>query len=272
MGFEHATFGIFIFICFFVFLILFYISKAKKQTNLYIRRIPGVDAIDEAIGRSVELGRPVSFSTGLTAISPVLYAVLGTLHYVAQKVATYKNKFFLPQNEPEVMVIVEDLVKDAYKESGNLSDFDSSNIMFLSDEQFAYAAGYMGLCEREQFGTCFLFGYFAAESLILAEAGQSVGAMQIAASISPEQVAFFICTCDYTLIGEELFASGAYLSKEPIQTGSLYAQDRLKLFFMLLIICGVLISTVNSVWDLDLKNVENLFSFELSSFLGRESE
>ena len=89
-----------------------------------------------------------------------------------------------------------------------------------------------------------MFGVFAAEALVLAEAGQQVGARQVAASVSPEQVAFFICTCDYTLIGEELFGASAYMSREPVQVATLAAQDRLKLFFIALIIIGVLLATL----------------------------
>jgi hypothetical protein len=106
----------------------------------------------------------------------------------------------------------------------------------------------MGLVHREKAGAAFMFGVFAAEALVLAEAGQQVGARQVAASVSPEQVAFFICTCDYTLIGEELFGASAYLSREPVQVATLAAQDRFKLLFVGLIVVGVIVTTVNSLW------------------------
>jgi hypothetical protein len=99
---------------------------------------------------------------------------------------------------------------------------------------------------REKAGAAFMFGAFAAEALVLAEAGQQVGARQVAASVSPEQVAFFICTCDYTLIGEELFGASAYLSREPVQVATLAAQDRLKLLLLGLIIVGVLLATLQA--------------------------
>ncbi|NBW40728.1 hypothetical protein EBR25_06965, partial [bacterium] len=109
-------------------------------------------------------------------------------------------------------------------------------------------------------------------SLILAEAGQQVGAMQVAASVSPEQVPFFICTADYTLIGEELYASSAYLSREPVQLGSLAGQDVAKLIFVILIIAGVLIATWNSVFpDAQIINIEAILRYqwvELFSFFG----
>ncbi len=227
--------------------VLYYIRRARKGDALYVRKIAGIEAIDEVCGRCAELGRPTSFAVGLTGIGPVLYACLGVLYHVARKSAQYKNRLLLPQNQPDVMAVSEETVRDAYRDEGKSSFFDSRDTVFLSDEQFAFAAGYAGLIQREKVGGAFLFGTYAAESLVLAEAGQQAGAMQVAATTSPEQVAFFITACDYTLIGEELFAASAYLTREPVQLGSLCGQDIAKLFFFVLMIVGVLCATINAV-------------------------
>ena len=246
-GVEHAN----LVICILTFCLLFpvaiYIRKAKQTANLYVRRIAGIDAIDETLGQSVEAGRPVIFTTGLSSINPILYACLGVLYYVAKRSATYKNKLYVPQYDPEVLAVAEDTVSTAYAEAKRSSYFNPDNLPYWSSEQFAYAAGYVGLVHRENIGGAFLFGEFAAESLILAEAGQQIGAKQVGATISPEQVPFFIVACDYTLIGEELFGAAAYLTRDPIQLGSLYAQDRAKLIVLLIIVIGVILATINSL-------------------------
>jgi hypothetical protein len=144
-------------------------------------------------------------------------------------------------------VLTDATLQNAYRSENKFSQYDSSSLRFLSEEQFAYASGYMGLIHRENVGAAFLFGRYAAESLILAEAGQQIGAVQVAATTSPEQVPFFITACDYTLIGEELYAAGAYLSEDPVQTGSLRGQDFGKLLFFVLILFGVFQATYYSV-------------------------
>lgn len=245
--------------------VVYYIYTAKKGKKLFVRRISGIDAVDEAIGRAVELGRPVSFTTGLTNVSPVLYATLGVLKHVASSLAKYKEPLLVPQNNPEVMAIVENSVQDSYRRVNRLSYYDPKGIRFLSEAQFAYASGYMGMVHRENVGSAFLFGYFAAESLILAEAGRQVGAMQVGASVSPEQVAFFICACDYTLIGEELYAASAYLSKDPIQVGSLRGQDLAKMFIMSFIALGIFLITLNTVYSFNTKYVNHIFQIFLGS-------
>ena len=86
-------------------------------------------------------------------------------------------------------------------------------------------------------------GAFFAESLVLAETGNSIGAIQIAGTAMPAQLPFFIAACDYTLIGEELFAASAYLSREPRQLGSLKGQDIGKVFILIFAIGGILLAT-----------------------------
>jgi hypothetical protein len=86
-------------------------------------------------------------------------------------------------------------------------------------------------------------GYYYAESLLLAETGASTGAIQIAGTDSVSQLPFFITACDYTLIGEELYAASAYLSREPLLLGSLKGQDVGKALITLLIIIGVVAAT-----------------------------
>ena len=245
-GVEHATPGMLLILVIVCGAVLFFMQRARAGKEIYVRRIPGIDAVDEAVGRAAELGRPVSFSTGLAAVGPVLFAALGVLYYIAKKTAAYSTHIFVPQSAPDAMAIVEDVVHDAYRNAGKASAFDPQCVRFLSEDQLAYASGYMGLLHRENVASAFLFGSFAGEALILAEAGQQIGAMQVAASVNPEQVAFFVAACDYTLIGEELFASSAYLSREPVQLGSLVGQDVAKAIFFFLIVAGVIIASCKS--------------------------
>lgn len=244
---EHATPAVLVLMALFVGPVLYAIHQAKKGKSYFVRRIPGIDAIDDVIGRAVELGRPLSFTTGITGLSPLLYACLGTLRYIGRKAACFSERLFIPCSDPQVLVLSEATLQNAFIDERKFAHYDPSLIRFLSEDQFAFASGYQGLIHRENVGGAFLFGSFAAESLILAEAGQQIGAQQVAATTSPEQVAFFITACDYTLIGEELYAAGAYLSQDPAQMGSLRGQDIVKLLLMLLLLVGIAEATVRSV-------------------------
>jgi hypothetical protein len=110
---------------------------------------------------------------------------------------------------------------------------------------------------RNQPATCIYMGAFFAESLILAETGHSVKAIQIAGTAMPTQLPFFVAACDYTLIGEELFAASAYLSQDPKLLGSLRGQDFGKGFAMVFILAGSVIATLNALTGGSLTGVIN---------------
>jgi hypothetical protein len=88
-------------------------------------------------------------------------------------------------------------------------------------------------------------GEFYAESLIFAETANSVGAIQVASSTESTQTPFFIAACDYVLIGDEFYAASAYLTRQPVLTGSLVGQDWSKILFMLLIFVGAVSTTID---------------------------
>ena len=224
----------------FGFFILLYMTRAKHDPNLFIRRIAGLDALDDAVGRSTEMGKPIMYILGIGAITdlPTL-AGLNILGEVSKKAFEYGTQVRVPCYDPVVMTTAQEVVKQSAYEVGRPDAFNKNDIMYLTQDQFGYAAGCDGMMIREKPGAIFLQGTFYAEALILAETGHSVGAIQVAGTTMTSQLPFFVAACDYTLIGEELFAASAYLSKDPKQLGSLRGQDIGKAIFVSTIIIGV---------------------------------
>ncbi len=238
------------------------VSKAKKQ-GLYIRRIAGLDAIDEAIGRATEMGKPIYYSTGINGMSAVdTIASLSILGEVSKKVAEYDSIIKVPHYDPIVMSVAKETVKQSYIETGRPDSYHEDSNFFLSSDQFSYAASLDGMIERERPAACFFMGYFLAESLLLTEVGATTGAIQIAATNSESQLPFFFTSCDYTLIGEELFAAGAYLSKDPMLLSVLKLQDFGKLFMVAAVIIGGLVIAIAAGFHCDgfVNGLLNLFT------------
>lgn len=221
-------------------LILWKILSARRGRELFIRKIPGVDAIDEAVGRATEMGRPILFSTGLGGLDIVTLQALAIVGRVARLAAQYRTRLILPMVDTVVLPIAEEICREAYNEAGQPEAFNPDDVRFLSGSQFAYASGVVGIMNRERVSANFMFGSFFAEALILAETGQSVGAVQVAGTPSTLQVPFFIVSCDYTIIGEEYYATSAYLTREPTLLGSLVGQDYGKILLGVAIALGVL--------------------------------
>ncbi len=235
--FNTKRINILIGIVVFFTLILYYISHAKRGKKLFIRRIAGLDAVEEAVGRATEMGKPILYVPGLSSVSDIAtIAAINILGEVAKKTAQYETTLLVPNRDPIVYTVAREVVKEAYTSVGRPDVYKADNIFFITDSQFAYAAAVDGIMVREKPATNFFLGMFWAESLILAETGATTGAIQIAGTDSIYQLPFFITACDYTLIGEELYAASAYLSREPLLLGSLVGQDYGKLVIMIVVV------------------------------------
>ncbi|UCD18713.1 MAG: fibronectin type III domain-containing protein [candidate division WOR-3 bacterium] len=226
-------------------LVIYYIRRAHAGGRLFVRKIAGLDAIEDAVGRSTEMGRPILYSFGLSYLNEVwTLASLSILYRVAQKCGEYSTRLLVPHYDPLVMSAAQETVKQAYTETGRPDLYDERDNPFLTADQFGYAAGVDGMMMREKPGAVFWQGYFYAESLILAETGHSVGAIQIAGTTSVEQIPFFVAACDYTLIGEEMYAASCYLRPEPQMLGSLKGEDLTKAMIIVFLLCGAVLGTL----------------------------
>lgn len=221
-------------------LVVFFIEKAKKSGHLFIRRIAGLNALEEAVGRATEMGRKILYIPGILSVSEIqTIASLSILGYLSKLTANYGAKIEVPNIDPLTYSAARETVKQAYVEAGKPDQFKEDMVTYITYDQFAYTAAVTGKMVREKPAANFLIGSFFAESLILAETGYSTGAIQIAGTADLPQLPFFVTACDYTLIGEELFAASAYLSKEPVLMGSIKAQDVIKAVIMIVIGAGI---------------------------------
>ncbi len=260
--FHKKRLNVLVFLIFYSFFLFFYLGKAKKGEALFLRKIPGLDAVDEAVGRSTEMGRPLLYILGLGYISDIAtLAGLSILGRVAKKVAEYESDILVPCYDPIVMAAAQEITKQGYMEAGRPDLYKEKNIFFLTQDQFGYAAGVDGIMLREKPGAIFFQGYFYAESLILAETGYSIGAIQIAGTTAITQLPFFIAACDYTLIGEEMFAASAYLTRDPLMVSTIKGEDVAKMFFMGFITLGTILGSLPI-----LSNLYNLIMNFLQTF------
>ncbi|PLX17408.1 MAG: hypothetical protein C0601_07555 [Candidatus Muiribacterium halophilum] len=256
---ETSRFPVLIGLILFAFVIIYYIQKAKSGQHIFIRRIAGLNAIDDALGRATEMGKPVLYVPGIGGISELqTLASISILGHIAKKTASYETDLYVPLRDPMVYSTATEVVRESYLGAGRPDAFRENMVEFLTSDQFGYVAGVDGYMVRENPAANFYLGSFWAESLILAETGNSVGSIQIAGTANPSQLPFFIASCDYTLIGEELYAAGAYLSTDPKSKGSLKGQDMGKLAVMIVIIVFALLNVVRNATGMEsLSNMLN---------------
>ncbi len=232
--------------------IMIWVMIARARTGRKIpevKKIAGLEAVDEAIGRSTEMGRPVSFVPGIYDVSePQTLAAFGIIAHVSKQCARYDTKFLALTADPTAYAVIEEITRQGYLEEGRPDAFNPDDVRFLSAEQFAFTGAVIGIFERERPAANIMVGSFYAESLMLAETGSFQGMIQIGGTANTAQIPFFVAACDYALIGEEIYAASAYLSKEPVMYGTVVGQDLLKMIVWVLIIVGAVIATINPEW------------------------
>jgi len=225
-----------------IMIMLYEVRLAKNSSeDIFLRTIPGLKAVEEAVGRSTEMGRPILYVPGIMDMNEVeTVAGVVVLGHVANMTAQYETELDVPVARAIVMQSARQVAKEAYMTQGRPEMYNEDMVHYVTDDQFAYAAAVNGIMQRDEPAACLYMGKFFAESLLFAETGNSIGAIQIAGTGSQTQIPFFVTACDYTLMGEEFFAASAYLSKEPELIAGITAQDIIKVlligFIMLAIV------------------------------------
>jgi len=224
------------------------ILRVRRDGRPPLRRIAALDALAGAVGRSTEEGRPVFYIAGTQDLDDVqTVASLGILGSVGRLTARHGCELVMPTDRSLVLAAGREVLRESYTAVGRTDDYFPDMVTYISDDQFGFAARVDGLIMRRRPGAVFLQGAFYAESLLLAEAGAQVGAVQVAGTAMSHQLPFLVAACDHVLIGEEFFAAEAYLSRDTRQLGILRGQDLIKDAVLVVLIVGPLLITLAEV-------------------------
>jgi hypothetical protein len=222
-------------------LTIFFMTGGRRP---YVRRVPGLDAIEDAVGRSTEMGKPVvcSYGWAFGSFDYWTVAALSILSHVADLSVKNDTRLIVPTGGSTGSFIVRpvavDIVRLAYESQGKGDQFNENDMPFLSGSQFAMGSGYAGILLSERPGSMIFTGSAGADAMMIAEVSNQVGAITITSATYMGNVAAMACASDYIMIGEEVPAAGAYLSQEPSQLASIRTQDIYKFIAIGLIVIG----------------------------------
>lgn len=227
------------------FAILIYATKYLKGRT--IRTIEGLDAIEEAVGRAVEMGRPVHDCPGGCGFdsqyAQQTVAAIGIIGHVAKLCASRGADLKVSVNVAHTLPAVEEMIRTSYLSEGQIEQYSPEMVRFLPNQNalFSYC---MGMFEREKIAANIMVGAYFWEAIVLAEHGGSVGAMQIGGTARQSQLPAFVASCDYLIIGDEMFAANAYITKDEQQISNIAGQDIVRIIILAIMILGTLASLV----------------------------
>ena len=234
-----------IFIC---SIVIYSMKRAEKSKNrVEIRKIPALDAIEEAIERSVEVGRPVLYCGGKMPFSgtdgPASVAAYSILNYVARVAAQKGADLLHICGDAEQIPLAVEMLKSGFTLGGAPEKYNDSIIRFFPG--WSFTIGFLALLKKEKPASTIYFGPWYHESIIIGETGVEIGAFQIGGSSLTAQTPFFVCTMDYITIGEEIFAGAGYCTQNQPLLGAMRGQDIVKILALILITISFLTVSFN---------------------------
>ncbi|MGD2206655.1 MAG: hypothetical protein PVH17_07740 [Anaerolineae bacterium] len=210
--------------------ILFFLTfRVKAGKTGELRPLSGIEHLSDFVGRSAETGHPLHVSVGVAglggAASAETWAGLILLQQLADETAACDAPLVVTVADPTVLPVAQDILRRAYIRHGNPEGYDPTQVRFIAPDPTVYAAGVMGLLEREPMSGNVMVGSFGDEYLLMGETGARREVRQVVGAADPQTLALVYASADETLVGEEMFAGGAYTSRLPIQIGSLLTED-----------------------------------------------
>lgn len=219
----------------------------KAGVEIQLRPIKAFQRVQTVQAESGESGRPLHVSLGSGSIgdgtTAESMAGLILLDQLARKAAAYAVPPIVTVAEATTMIAAQDRLREAWQKAGRWEDYRSSQVRLIAPDPAGYAVGTMGFIASGVSGPTILLGAFREEYLLPAEAGARRNALPLAGAASPTVLPFVYATAEEPLIGEEIFASGAYLGKLPAHIGSLLVLDWARALLILVILAGALAKT-----------------------------
>jgi hypothetical protein len=226
-------------------------QKYNGRKDFPIKRLKGLDFIDDALGRVTEMGKPAHFAMGSgSSLGAQHFAAFEYLRYIAHKTAMYDAQLIVTNAIPEVQPVTEEIVRTAYVAAGKVESYKPDNIRYVS--VYALRPAVLGTFEREKVAASFVLGDIYHESVIFVEAASSVGAISIGGTTQTAQIPFFVAGADYTLIGEEFYAGSTFLSGNVAHFGCLTAQEIGKYVAIFIILLGSIMVTSGNEFFINL--------------------
>ncbi|RMF04935.1 MAG: hypothetical protein D6768_02040 [Chloroflexi bacterium] len=232
----------------FVALLLVFLSRVRAGKSPKLRRIAAFERLHRFNSRAIESGRPLHLSLGtgstIDASTADSLAGLSVLEHLAERAAVTGVQPTVSMSDPTVMLFAQNTLRAAQSADPQQAADAYQHVRWIAPQPAAYAAGVMSLFSVDRVQSNVMVGKFGDEYLLMGEAAAQQGITQIGGASDPNTLPFIYTTAQETLLGEEIYAAGAYLQKRPAHIGSLLAQDTMRWLIFLLMLGGIILATL----------------------------
>ncbi len=226
-------------------LIVIFAAAGRNRPGRHLREIPAFTRLRRAVGLAVEVGTRVHISLGrgdfLGTQNMAAFSGLVMADRIARAASISDRPPVVTAGEGTLGILAQDTMRGVYRALGVESQFDPNSAQITGLTPFSYAAGSMPLIQDGQVSANLLSGHFGGEAALIADAAERSGSLVVGGSDSLPGQAVLYAVAQDPLIGEEVFAGGAYLGAGSIHEASLRTQDILRWLLVALIILGAIL-------------------------------
>jgi hypothetical protein len=238
-----------LFLLIFVGLMLYFARRSRAGHAPVLRQIQAYETLKGLTGRAIEAGRGLHLSLGIGRVTNDTtadsLAGLSVLSYLSEQAAATGAPPIVSMADPTVMLLAQSIVHAAHTDDPDGAEIAHQNIRWIAPQSAAYAAGVMNIINIDQTEANVMVGNFGDEYLLMGETAARQGKSHIGGTSNPNTLPFMYALAEETLLGEEIYAAGAYLQKRFMSIGSLVAQDTLRSLIAWVIFAGVLLASLS---------------------------
>ncbi len=235
-------------VLFLILMLVFLAYDRLREGGKNLREIPAFSKLIYAIGLAVEDGSRLHISLGSSDMtsenSSAALAGLSVLERVARTASISDRPSVATSGDGALSILSQDTMAMAYRDVGVIEQHDPNQARMLGVTPFSYAAGTIPVIEDESVSANILTGHFGPEIALITEAADRSDGFTLAGTDNLPGQAVIYATAQQPLIGEELFAGGAYLRAGAVHIASLRAQDVIRWLLIGSIVIGGILKLI----------------------------
>lgn len=235
-----------VFLCAALLLIMMVVYRKRPTHGL--RSIQAFNNLRQAIGLAVEDGSRLHISLGKASLDTAQVASalagLSLLQRIAQLSSISDRPPVATSGDGGLAILSQDTLRATYRSANALNLYDPGRGQMSGPTPMAYIAGTLPILHDENVSANIFIGNFGPEVALLADTSEQENASCLAGSDSLPAQAVLYATARDPLLGEEVFASGAYLQTGNSHPASLRLQDILRLVVIIALLVGAVLKLV----------------------------
>lgn len=220
----------------------------RRRSPGSLRLIDAYERLNRSVGLAVETGTRLHVSLGqgnfFTARGASALAGLAMLRRLAERTSLSDRPPVVTSGDASLAVLSQDTLQSGYHAAGATDQYRYTTGRLTGLTPFSYAAGALATIHDENVSASIVLGDLGMEAALLAEASDRENTSLIAASDNLSAQSIFFASSQEPLIGEELYAAGAYVGAGAAHEASLNVQDILRWLIILAMIVGALLKLV----------------------------